>query len=196
MTYGKCLRSIEAMGEVPEESASREGTAFWVPRTITIPSNNVRDTEHERGVEGIGNENLQGSRNNARHQAAVNVDSQNDKLFEQTHRAHSWMKTKSRYYQRVRNEIGDRFSQADDGRQVWCEERVKVHPYDVIDHILIVMFRDTNRHRYVRCINNSLGVLRSLAYSLFVMSGDVSNIRQVQEWELSQLKFCYFLCWE
>ncbi len=45
---------------------------------------------------------------------------------------------------------------------IYCDEVEHVHPYNVVDRLLISMFRDTTRHRYMRVLKNSLRVVHIL----------------------------------
>ncbi len=175
--------------ETPENGAEQEGQGFWVPKTTTIPICNSQSSIDDRD-EGAGeNRNEPSQLSNGPRRQIIDENSRNNMLSEKTRLAHPWLKIRLSYYRRVCNEAGDRYLEADDGSEVWCEEQGDVHLYDVVDRILILMFRDTTRHRYLRCMNNSIGVLHALAFSLYVLFGEVCNVREVRAWERSLLNY-------
>ncbi len=106
-------------------------------------------------------------------------------LFEQA----SVVEIKLRYYWQICTNTYDGYLEADDGSEMWCEEQLEVHLYVMDDRILVLMFRDTTRHRYLRYTNNSVGVPHALAFSLYILFGEVRNVREICAWERRLLKY-------
>ncbi len=121
--------------------------------------------------------------------SASDVDARNDGLFDESRNRHSWMMVTLGYVRRVRRDPNSAQTTADASEPSYCEEIDRVHLYDVVDRLLISMFRDTTRYRYMRVFKNSLRLVHLLAYSLFVLFGLACDVRPLQEWEEGILRF-------